>query len=149
MAWVQLTVAKFKLRFDESEVDAVLSQQTNADVTLTEYLHQVSADIVARVNTCRRTRGLSPVTPPALYVPPGSERHAYVLVQFMAGINLPSLTALQGDNRKSAEDRAENYLSDLASCEVDSDDEWVSPYVSACAPDSPVYGGMPLMNFVN
>lgn len=147
MAWVQLTVPKFKLRFDESEVDAVLSNQANPDTTLTEYLRQVSADIVARVNTCRRTRGLAPVSPPALYVPPGSERHAYTLAQYMAGINLPSLTALQGENRKSAEDRAEAYLADIASCEVDSDDEWVKPYTAACT-SSPAYGGFNLMDFV-
>lgn len=146
--WVELTVEKFKKRFDESEFDAVLSQQADPDATVLEYLRQVAADVVSRVNVCRRSRGLLPVTPPAYYVPPGSERHAYALAQFMCGINLPSLTSLQGENRNDAATKAEDHLKDLAACDADGDDEWADNYVTATTSSAPVFGGFAHMDFV-
>lgn len=149
--WATLTVAKFKMRFSAGEVEAVLSEQGDTaaiDAAITEYLTQAASDIVSRVNKCRRSRGLAPVSPPALRVPPGSERHAYTLAQFMSGINLPSLTALQGENRKSAYDRAEDYLGDLAACEVDMDDEGAGDFVSGTGTEVPQFGGMQKMDFI-
>jgi hypothetical protein len=151
MAWVELTVAKFKMRFSAGEVESVLSEQgdTNAiDAAITEYLTQAANDTVSRVNKCRRSRGLAAVSPPARYVPPGSERHAYTLAQFMSGINLPSLTALQGENRKSAYDRAEDYLGDLAACEVDMDDEGAADFETGTGTSAPAFGGYQKMDFV-
>jgi hypothetical protein len=150
--WATLTVTKFRQRFSTAEIDAVLSEQgdtTAVDAAITEYLTQAANDIVSRVNKCRRSRGLAPVSPPVLRVPPGSERHAYTLAQFMSGINLPSLTALQGENRKSAYDRAEDYLKDVAACDVDMDDEGAVDFETGTATSVPAFGGMRKMDFIS
>lgn len=151
MAWVKLTLVKLKMRFDPQEFSAVLNEQPNVDDTLTEMMRQAAADIVGRVNQCRKSKGMAVLANVApLMVPPGSERHAYTLVQFMAGINLPALTQLQGENRRSAYDRAEDHLEDLANCEADGDDIWATEqYVDGClVTTAPQFGGYKKMDFI-
>lgn len=146
--WVLLTVANFKLRFSEDESDAVLTEQ-GGDTAITEYLRQVAGEIVANVNQCRRSRGLAFITPPALYVPPGSERHAYTLAQSLQATSQGRpLGALQGDVRGSALDKAEDHLKALAACEMDADDEWAEAYESASGTVVPQFGGMAKMDFI-
>lgn len=146
--WVLLTVAKYDLRFSATESAAVLAEPTRV-AAIEEYLRQTAAEIVASVNGCRRSRGLAAISPPALYVPPGSERHAYTLAQSLqATSKARPVGALQGESRTDALKAAEDHLKALAACDIDADESGSEAWEDLVATSVPQFGGMRKMDFI-
>lgn len=147
MAWTALTSDAFRERFTDEEFEALLAESTDVVGKLNEILSQVALDIVSRVNVGRRKRGLSPAVNTGLYIPPGSQRHAYTLALKLLTDCFPSLFTYNGEDRKIAVETAEKHLDDLAKNDVDSDDDGAADYASATS-SSVRTGGRDLLDFI-
>mgnify|MGYP003143943161 CR=1 FL=1 len=131
MAWTQLTSATLRERLGNAEIEALIDESPQPDAKLTELLEQVAQDVLSRVNSGRRKRGLPSLSGTGRYVPPGSTRHAYTLTRRLLTDTFPSLAEYNGEDRRLAVQDAEDYLDSLANNEADSDDSgaatWESP----------------------
>jgi hypothetical protein len=148
MAWTSLTVDSFRERFTDEEFNALLAESTDIEGKLNEILGQVALEIVSRVNVGRRKRGLSPAVNTGLYIPPGSQRHAYTLALKLLTDCFPSLFTYNGEDRKAAVETAERHLEDLAKNDIDSDDDGAAEYASATS-SSVRYGGKDILDFIS
>ena len=147
MAWVQLGISDQKQRLNEQELNKLLEENADPNAKLLTVLGHVATDIVGRVNAGRRKRGLPPVVNTGLYVPPGSQRHAYVLSRLLLTNSFPSLDEYNAEDRRQAVDDANQYLTDLANNDADSDDDGAMAFVPSSS--APVrFGGAPILNFI-
>jgi hypothetical protein len=148
MAWIALTSAKLQTRIGEDEYDALIAEKgAEAEAKVSEILRQLAQDIVGRVNAGRRKRGLSPAINTGLYIPPGSERHAYTICVRLLTSTFPSLATYNGEDRKEEYENAENHLDDLANNNADSDDAGGDAFTSNSS-SSFRYGGAAKMDFI-
>lgn len=147
MAWITLNVTSLKSRLGTNEIDKLTEEAPSPDGKLAEVLSHVALEIVSRVNSGRRKRGLAPCVSTGLFIPPGSLRHAYALARKLLTDTFPSLAEYNGDDRKAAVDAAEEYLRFLADNNADSDDAGAESYVTTGATSGPRFGGAATMNF--
>lgn len=147
MAWIQLSVSDQKDRLNEQELDKLLEESSDPNSKLLVILGHVATDIVGRVNAGRRKRGLVPVVNTGLYVPPGAQRHAYVLSRLLLTNAFPSLADYNAEDRRLAVEDANQYLTDLANNDADSDDSGAGAFVPSSSPPLR-FGGVPMKNFV-
>jgi hypothetical protein len=146
MAWAELTFSGLQGRLGSDEIAALLNESPAPEAKIAEVLGHVAQDIVSRVNTGRRKRGLPPVVNSGVYVPPGAQRHAYTLARRLLTDAFPSLAEFNGDDRRLSVEEAENYLDDLAKNDADSDDPGASSFAYSSS-SSFRYGGSALMDF--
>lgn len=147
MAWVALNSDAFRERFTDEEFQALTAESVDVDGKLTEILGQIALEIVSRVNVGRRKGALPPVKDTGLFIPPGSQRHAYTLALKLLTDCFPSLRTYNGEDRTTAVETAEKHLEDLAKNEADSDDEGAAEYASSTL--SPIrYSGYDKLDFV-
>jgi len=131
MAWSTLTFAALKDRLSSDELGRLLAECPTPDEKATEILTSVAQDIVSRVNAGRRKRALPPVVNTGLSVPSGATRHAYVLARREFTDAYPALAEFNGDDRKASVEEANNYLTDLANNNADSDDTGATTFVTS------------------
>ncbi len=146
MPWVILASDGLRDRLASDEFEALLAESPAPEAKLEEILAQVAQEIVSRVNSGRRKRGLAPVANTGRSVPPGSQRHGYALARRLLSEAFPSLAEFNGDDRKIAVETAENYMDDLAKNDADSDDTGAASFAVSSA-SSFRYGGATLMDF--
>ncbi len=149
MAWIALTSAKLQTRVGVEEYAALIAENggSAAAAKVSEILRQVAQDIVGRVNAGRRKRGLGPALNTGLYIPPGSERHAYTICVRLMTSTFPSLSTYNGEDRKEEYQNAENHLDDLANNDADSDDAGGDTFAGSSS-SSFRYGGETKMDFI-
>lgn len=147
MAWAELTSDAFRDRFTDEEFQGLLAESTDIDGKLNEILGQVALEIVSRVNVGRRKRGLSPALATGLFIPSGSQRHAYTLALRLLTDCFPALATYNGEDRKIAMETAEKHLEDLAKNDVDSDDDGAATYAASTS-SSVRYGGRDILDFI-
>lgn len=149
--WTELTTTNLQTRLSEVELDALTAELADPTDKLAEILLQTAQEIISRVNTGRRKRGLVAVAVSGPYVPPGAVRHAYTIARQLLTDSFPALAAYNGDDRKAAMESAEKYLSDLANNNADSDDAGAEDY-EPTPPSGETFGfqstGKPLLDFV-
>jgi hypothetical protein len=146
MAWAALTFAGLQGRLGSDEIAALLNESPAPESKVEEVLSHVAQDVVSRVNTGRRKRGLPPLVNTGLFVPPGAQRHSYTLARRLLTDAFPSLAEFNGDDRRNSVEEAENYLDDLAKNDADSDDPGASSF-SYSSNSSFRYGGSRVMDF--
>jgi hypothetical protein len=146
MPWIQLTSDGLQDRLASDEFEALLAESPAPESKISEILEQVAQEIVARVNTGRRKRGLPSLINTSNHVPPGSQRHGYALARSLLSEAFPSLAEFNGDDRKAAVENAETYMEDLAKNEVDSDDTGAASFASSSG-SAFRYGGKEIMDF--
>lgn len=146
MAWIALTFAGLRERLSSDEITALLDDSTTPEEKCEAVLEDVAQDVVSRVNAGRRKRALSPAVDTGLSVPPGAQRHAYVIARRELTSVFPSLAQYNGDDRKQDFEEANNYLDDLANNNADSDDDGAEAFVPTNG-GSFRYGGAALMDF--
>lgn len=146
MAWTALTVAAFRDRLGNDELDRLVEESPAPDAKLSEVLSQVAAEFVSRVNAGRRKRGLAPLVNTSLYIPPGAQRHAYAIARRLLTDAFPSLSEFNGEDRKLAVESAENFLDDLANNNADADDTGAASFATSSG-SSFRYSGKSLMDF--
>lgn len=147
--WQTLTPSGLRDRLSTEEIDTLTAEAIDPDIKVRNVLMQISEDVVAHVNTGRRTRGLRPIAITTPTIPPGAVRHAYTLARRLLTDAFPSLAEYNGEDRKIACEVAEGYLTDLAKNNIDSDDtgaDVVDPPVTTTGA-SIRYGGSALMDF--
>jgi hypothetical protein len=146
MAWIPLTVDSFRDRLGNDELDRLVEESPTPDAKLAEILAQVAAEFVSRINAGRRKRGLGPLVNTGLFIPPGSQRHAYAIARRLLTDAFPSLSEFNGEDRKLSVEAAENFLDDLANNNADADDTGASSFATASGA-SFRYSGKALMDF--
>lgn len=148
MAWIALTSDKLQTRVGVEEYAALIAENgAEAEAKVSEILRQVAQDIVGRVNAGRRKRGLGPAVNTGLYIPPGSERHAYTICVRLMTSTFPSLATYNGEDRATDYQNAEDHLDDLANNNADSDDAGGNTFASTSS-SSFRYGGETKMDFI-
>jgi hypothetical protein len=146
MPWVAITTDGLRDRLASDEFEALLAEAPAPEAKIEEILEQVAQEIVSRVNSGRRKRGLPAVINTGRNVPPGSQRHAYALARRLLSEAFPSLADFNGDDRKVAVEAAETFMDDLAKNDADSDDTGAAAFAASSA-SSFRYGGNATMDF--
>jgi hypothetical protein len=146
MPWVAITSDGLRDRLASDEFEALLAESPAPESKINEILGQVAQEIVSRVNSGRRKRGLPAVTNTVRFVPPGSQRHAYALARRLLSEAFPSLAEFNGEDRKIAVEAAETFMDDLAKNDADSDDIGANAFASTSG-SSFRYGGNATMDF--
>ncbi len=146
MPWVAITTDGLRDRLASDEFEALLAEAPAPEAKIEEILEQVAQEIVSRVNSGRRKRGLPAVINTGRNVPPGSQRHAYALARRLLSEAFPSLADFNGDDRKVAVEAAETFMDDLAKNDTDSDDTGAAAFAASSA-SSFRYGGNATMDF--
>jgi hypothetical protein len=146
MPWISITSDGLRDRLASDEFEALLAESPAPEAKIDEILEQVAQEIVSRVNSGRRKRGLPPVTNTGRFIPPGSQRHGYALARRLLSEAFPSLAEFNGDDRKIAVEAAETFMDDLAKNDADSDDIGANAFASTSG-SSVRYGGNAYMDF--
>jgi len=123
MAWSEVSLESLKRRLSSSELESLTDESPDADQKIEELLTQIAQEVISRVNSGRRKRGLPSLQDTGKHIPPGSQRHAYTLVRRLLTDTFPSLAEFNGDDRRQAVDEAEAHLDDLANNNADHDDD--------------------------
>ena len=146
MAWTTLSFSGLRDRLSSDELSRLLAECPTPEEKADSILTAVAQDVVSRVNAGRRKRGLPPLVNTGMSVPYGATRHAYVLTRRELIDSYPSLAEFNGDDRKISVEDANNYLTDLANNNADSDDTGAQSFVSVSTGSFRI-SGKDLMDF--
>jgi hypothetical protein len=146
MAWTTLSFSGLRDRLSSDELSRLLAECPTPEEKADSILTAVAQDVVSRVNAGRRKRGLPPLVNTGMSVPYGATRHAYVLTRRELTDSYPSLAEFNGDDRKISVEEANNYLTDLANNNADSDDTGAQSFVSVSTGSFRI-SGKDLMDF--